>query len=1136
MKKIYSVILILAVLLNSLFADLICAKTDEFEKDTAQITLDSVSPSGSGFSLVETGTSKEHSVAVIEGLKCWLLDSQSGESNAYINFVLADNIKNNNNDGSVYEIIVEYYDTASGFFNLYYDAQKRKKQRADTVYMTNTLSWKKKKFVLDDTYFNKRLDGKYDFCLSIKESGDTSSGSIPIKGVKVVRRRGVNPIWITSESNRSGNAFEWFSDQKYVINKFKNLTDREMRIKITHNIVSKDGYKAYSKQENMTFSANEEREESFDFSELTRCDVYYYIINVSDDTGEVNSELKNMELAIVKTDPNGIKDDKITYAAHFSHTSNVLAHEAMWDILKLSNGEGGAGVQWSYVETSKGVLTWGGSTAQTWEGLRKSGLKSSTCLFQHSPAFYSGGGTLPFTDEEFEAWRNYIRFAVEKVKDINSRYVIWNEPNITSFNKLLDQRRGDVYTKTFIAAVEEIKKIDPNAKVGGPTLTGIHLESGRQSGRRYWKEVLDSGFAKYADAIVLHPYTSTSFESAKQTQLIKKYKDEFIAAGGKDPEMWHTEVGFTKSDAFVGTSRMQGALNARAIIQMYSADVADKIGIYNLEETGTVLTNREHMFGLVGPKTESDIDTKLGKRCIPHESFLELTALSYILAQSKIKSTHNSDDGNLFVSRFESQKFGKDVVTFNTDKTAQVITLDLGCTNVTLFDEYGNETNVVGKDGKYTFVADNYPKYILGDIQKVNVIDSKDYIDIDKAEINTVEKDIFSIEITADGIDSQDCKIVADLPEKIKVVSNEGFKHGKAVIKLENLLKKGESSFLNLSVLCNDDVIQTSKIIVNSKELMDARFSVHLDNSNDITKWSGELKIKNLSSSKTFTGKVDFISNDLFSSVKDVNIGIVPPGRTGEAKISLPRISKMGQYFPKYRIKVDGIDEEYEFSDNVELTVGKYADNMPKIDGVIERKEWAMETAMYVDNAEQIRQLPDWKGPDDLSGKSVVMWDNENFYLCAIVTDDKHVNVKPPAENWNGDSMQFGVYYGKQNEFTAIGQAGTAFHEIGLALSSATGKTSVYRYSSQGNTHKYGEVSDAECVIKRDGNKTIYELKMPWRALLEEGDNPKEGDKLGYSFLFNESDTETRDGWIEYASGIAGSKDVSLFTYMTLIK
>ena len=721
MKKFYAAVLVFALVLNLFFNKAICANDYEDAKDTAQITFNSVSPSGNGFDLVETGTSKEHSVAVVGGENCWLLDSQSGESNAYINFVLADNIKNNNNDGSVYEITVEYYDVVSGFFNLYYDAQKRETQRADTVYMTNTASWKKAKFVLDDTNFNKRIDGKYDFRLSIKQSGVTSETSIPIKGITVVRKRGVNPIWVTSESDKTGNAFEWFSDRKIIKNKFKNLTDREMNVKVIHNIISKQGYKAYSKEENMTFSPNEERDEIFDFSELERCDVYYYIIKIVSDTDGINSELKNMELAIVKTDPNGIKDDIISYNAHFGHTSDVLAHEAMWDILKLSNAEGTReGVQWSYVETTKGVLNWDGITALSWEGLRKSGLSPAMCLFQHSPSFYSGGGTLPFTDDEFEAWRKYIRFAVEKVKDINSRYEIWNEPNTINFNKLLDQRRGDVYTKAFIAAVEEIKKIDPNAKVGGLSLTGIQYDSGQ----KYWKETLDAGFAKYADAIVLHPYTTASFESAKQVDVIKRYKDEFIAAGGKDPEIWHTEIGFTKADSFVGTYRMQGALNARSVIQMCSGDVADKVCLYNLEEKGTVLTDREQMFGMISSKFEPD--TKLGKRCIPRESFLEITALGYILANSKIKSTHNSDDENLFISRFKSQKFGKDVVTFNTDKKPQSITLDLGCAEITLFDEYGNESILFGKDGKYTFVADSYPKYILGDVKKVNVVKSED--------------------------------------------------------------------------------------------------------------------------------------------------------------------------------------------------------------------------------------------------------------------------------------------------------------------------------------------------------------------------------------------------------------------------
>ena len=70
----------------------------------------------------------------------------------------------------------------------------------------------------------------------------------------------------------------------------------------------------------------------------------------------------------------------------------------------------------------------------------------------------------------------------------------------------------------------------------------------------------------------------------------------------------------------------------------------------------------------------------------------------------------------------------------------------------------------------------------------------------------------------------------------------------------------------------------------------------------------------------------------------------------------------------------------------------------------------------------------------------------------------------------------------------------------------------------------------------REGNKTVYEFKIPWTNLLMEGQQPKLGDKLGFSFLVNDNDGNGRRGWIEYASGIGESKNSALFTYLKLIK
>ena len=136
------------------------------------------------------------------------------------------------------------------------------------------------------------------------------------------------------------------------------------------------------------------------------------------------------------------------------------------------------------------------------------------------------------------------------------------------------------------------------------------------------------------------------------------------------------------------------------------------------------------------------------------------------------------------------------------------------------------------------------------------------------------------------------------------------------------------------------------------------------------------------------------------------------------------------------------------------------------------------DSSMYADSLEQVKKLPNWKGADDLSGRSAIEWDEDNLYMYAEVTDDIFRNVSPVSKNWNGDSIQFGVIF-KDSGVVLIGQAGTTFHEIGIALS-PTGP-SVYRYLSQDNFYSVGEVENAEAMVKRTGNKTIYELKIPWK-------------------------------------------------------
>jgi len=128
--------------------------------------------------------------------------------------------------------------------------------------------------------------------------------------------------------------------------------------------------------------------------------------------------------------------------------------------------------------------------------------------------------------------------------------------------------------------------------------------------------------------------------------------------------------------------------------------------------------------------------------------------------------------------------------------------------------------------------------------------------------------------------------------------------------------------------------------------------------------------------------------------------------------------------------------------------------------------------------------------------------------------------------------MQVGIFYGKQ-EHVAIGQAAATFHELGIARSSEG--PHVFRTLSQEGYYEPDFV-EAEVDSKNTGEKTVYECKIPWKNILLPGQQPKAGEKLGFSFLIADNDGQGRRGWIEYASGIGESKNTELFTYLTLLK
>lgn len=678
----------------------------------------------SGFEKVEVGEVSGAVNTVKADRQAWLMDKNQGNQKSKIGFSLSPNFKHTQKDGSVYELEIDYFDSGNGYFQVYYDAYTEARKSADIIYTNDEARWKTASITLDDASFTNRVDNKYDFTLTITARSvqtPISPESIAIGEVRVKRYAAEKPIYVTSNIDETGNAFKWFSDSKIIHNKIENLTDSEKTVTVTYKAESTRKVKVFEKTETMTLDAGETKSVEIDIGEVKRCDIYKYYVEVYSNDGQIKSVFHPFEFSIIKTDPNGIKNDAVYINAQLQKYS-AEQREMGVEMLYNSNAAGGRGLWgWQYYfEKEPGVFSTNFSGGYVAEAYKKHNLKYMAILTGGNPLYgMTGDNDYPDTEEELEAFRRYVSETAKALNGVADCIEVLNEPNLESFN--IHMKKGaeygaKIYVDCLKVAYEEIKKVNPDIKVSGPVLCYIQDERGRD----FFNAAMKLEMWKYIDALDLHPYGSDYIERCNLESSIEWFKEEFAKVGKPDIEIWNSEVGFSTADSRIDNNYRQGYLNAASII-FYKAneDLGVKNALYVLEQMGTIDTDREDRFGLTSPGYADS--SKYGKWFVPTESYLEVTALNYYMAQSEVLDSYYTDD-DISVNYFRSNKFDNNLIAIYSMDGAKKLSLDLGATQITLADGYGNETELNSENGVYTITVGNAPVYILGNISSPVVL------------------------------------------------------------------------------------------------------------------------------------------------------------------------------------------------------------------------------------------------------------------------------------------------------------------------------------------------------------------------------------------------------------------------------
>ncbi|MBC7329601.1 hypothetical protein H5T88_04500 [bacterium] len=161
-------------------------------------------------------------------------------------------------------------------------------------------------------------------------------------------------------------------------------------------------------------------------------------------------------------------------------------------------------------------------------------------------------------------------------------------------------------------------------------------------------------------------------------------------------------------------------------------------------------------------------------------------------------------------------------------------------------------------------------------------------------------------------------------------------------------------------------------------------------------------------------------------------------------------------------------------------------------------------------------KIKDWRGEEDIMGRAWVAWDEENFYFLCEVQDDVFHQPYSGKDIWEADCIQIAfrpMGVAREPEYRGV-------YEFGLAK--VKEGDIIYQWEP-----KEGNVSSGSCRINRSGNLTIYQLSIPFKAIGIDKVEP--GKEIGWAFTINENDGEGFRGWLEWAGGICGGKDASLF-------
>ncbi|MDF2685286.1 MAG: Carbohydrate family 9 binding domain-like [Clostridia bacterium] len=168
-------------------------------------------------------------------------------------------------------------------------------------------------------------------------------------------------------------------------------------------------------------------------------------------------------------------------------------------------------------------------------------------------------------------------------------------------------------------------------------------------------------------------------------------------------------------------------------------------------------------------------------------------------------------------------------------------------------------------------------------------------------------------------------------------------------------------------------------------------------------------------------------------------------------------------------------------TDNLDITVHKVI-TKPVVDGKITVEEWG-EAVMSQAPGVGYTFFPDKVSSTSENGVKAtiyMLWDEDGYYVAAVVEDASPFNQYTNLDIWNGDAIEFDTNFNK-DDYTDRNRQCFGLNNDGEIYGGS------YKVAVGVDWQENSDIEFKEFTAVRDGNNTNYEFFVPWENFCPEG-------------------------------------------------